>query len=64
MLLNLSTYWYSVLNIAISSYYFTGTVGAHVGDKRTVCTVLVGKPEGKGPLGRSGHRWKDNVTIL
>jgi len=64
MLLNLSTYWYGVLNIAISSYYFTRTVGAHVGDKRTVCTVLVGKPEGKGPLGRSGYRRKDTLTIF
>jgi hypothetical protein len=22
---------------------------------------LVGKPEGKRPLGRPGHRWKDNI---
>jgi len=64
MLLNLLTYWYGVPNTAISSYYFTSTAGAHVGDKRTVCTVLVGKPEGKGPLGRSRHRWKDTITIF
>jgi len=23
--------------------------------------VLVGKPEGKKPLGRPGRRWKDNI---
>jgi hypothetical protein len=23
--------------------------------------VLVGKPEGKIPLGRPRHRWKDNI---
>jgi hypothetical protein len=25
--------------------------------------ILVGKPEGKRPLGRSGHRWKDNIKM-
>jgi hypothetical protein len=25
--------------------------------------VLVGKPEGKRPLGRSRHRWKDNIKM-
>jgi hypothetical protein len=24
---------------------------------------LVGKPEGKRPLGRSRHRWEDNIKI-
>ena len=24
---------------------------------------LVGKPEGKKPLGRPRHRWKDNIKI-
>jgi hypothetical protein len=24
---------------------------------------LVGKPEGKGPLGRPRHRWEDNIKI-
>jgi hypothetical protein len=64
MLLNLLTYWYGVLNTVISLYYFTSTVGAYMGDKRTVCKVLVGKPEGKGPLGGPWHRWKDTTTIL
>jgi hypothetical protein len=35
-----------------------------MGDRRTVCKDLVGKHEGKGPLGRSGYRWKDIVTIF
>jgi len=26
--------------------------------------VLVGKQEGKGPLGRPRHRWKDNIKIF
>ena len=25
--------------------------------------VWVGKPEGKRPLGRPRHRWKDNIKI-
>ena len=25
--------------------------------------VLVGKPEGKGPLGRSRRRWEDNIKM-
>jgi hypothetical protein len=26
-------------------------------------TVLVGKPEGKRPLGRPGHVWEDNIKM-
>ena len=25
--------------------------------------ILVGKPEGKEPLGRTRHRWEDNVKM-
>jgi hypothetical protein len=25
--------------------------------------ILVGKPEGKGPLGSPRHRWVDNIKI-
>ena len=25
--------------------------------------VLVGKPEGKRPMGRPGHRWEDNIKM-
>ena len=34
-----------------------------MGEKRGVYTVLVGKPEGKRPLGKPGHRWQDNIKI-
>jgi hypothetical protein len=30
---------------------------ARMGEERKVCKVLVGKPEGKRPLGRPWHRW-------
>jgi len=32
-------------------------------DKRGVYRVLVGKPEGKRPLGRPRHRWEENIKM-
>ena len=32
----------------------------HMGEERRVYRVLVGKPEGKRPLGRPRRRWVDN----
>ena len=32
-----------------------------MGEERRVYRVLVGKPEGKRPLGRSRRRWVDNI---
>jgi len=34
---------------------------ARMGKGRGVYSVLVGKPEGKRPLGRAGRRWGDNI---
>jgi len=34
-----------------------------MGESRDVYSVLVGKPEGKRPLGRLGRKWEDNITI-
>jgi hypothetical protein len=31
--------------------------------KRNAHRILVGKAEGKRPLGRSGHRWVNNIKI-
>jgi hypothetical protein len=36
---------------------------ARVGEKRNVYRLLVGKPEGKGPLGRPRRRWIDNIKM-
>ena len=36
---------------------------AHMGDGRGVHRVLVGKPEGKRPLGRHRRRWEDNIKM-
>jgi len=34
-----------------------------MGEKRGVYGVLVGKPEGKRPLGRPMRRWENNIKI-
>ena len=36
---------------------------AGVGERKSTHRVLERKHGGKGPLGRSGRRWKDNVKI-
>jgi len=36
---------------------------AHIGDSRGVYRVLVGKPEGKRPLGRPSPRWENNIKM-
>ena len=36
---------------------------ARMGEERGVYRVLVGKPEGKKPLGRSRRRWMDNIRM-
>ena len=36
---------------------------ARMGERRGVYGVLVGKPEGKRPLGRPRRRWEDNIKM-
>jgi hypothetical protein len=36
---------------------------AHMGENRGVHRVLVGKPEGKRPLGRPRRGWADNIKM-
>jgi len=36
---------------------------ARMGEDRGLHRVLVGKPEGKRPLGRPGRRWEDNIKV-
>ena len=36
---------------------------ARMGEERGVYRVLVGKPEGKRPLGRPRRSWKDNIKM-
>jgi hypothetical protein len=39
-----------------------GTCGTH-GEGRIVYRVLVGRPEGKRPLGKLRRRWEDNIKL-
>jgi hypothetical protein len=34
-----------------------------MGERRDVYRVLVGKPEGKRPLGRPRRRWENNIKM-
>jgi len=34
-----------------------------MGERRVVYRFLVGKPEGKRPVGRPRHRWEDNIKM-
>jgi hypothetical protein len=34
-----------------------------MGETRSAYTILVGKPEGKRPLGRPRRRWVDNIKM-
>jgi len=34
-----------------------------MGERSGVYRVLVGKPEGKRPLGRPRRRWEDNIKM-
>jgi hypothetical protein len=36
---------------------------ARMGEERKVYKVLVGKPEGKSPLGRPRRRWEDGIKM-
>jgi hypothetical protein len=36
---------------------------ARTGEGRSVYRVLVGRPEGKRPLGRPRRRWEDNIKL-
>jgi hypothetical protein len=36
---------------------------ARIGAKRNAYSILVGKPEGKRPLGRPRRRWVDNIKM-
>jgi hypothetical protein len=37
---------------------------ARMGEERKVYRVLMGKPEGKRPLGRPRRRWQDGIRMV
>jgi hypothetical protein len=36
---------------------------ARMGEKTGAYRILVGRPEGRRPLGRPGRRWEDNINM-
>jgi hypothetical protein len=36
---------------------------ARIREERDVHRILVGRPEGKKPLGRARRRWEDNIKM-
>jgi hypothetical protein len=40
-----------------------GTCSRNGGEEERVYRILVGKPEGKRPLGRPRRRWVDNIRM-
>jgi hypothetical protein len=40
-----------------------GRVYSTNGEKRNACRMVVGKPEGKRPLGRTCRWWVDNIKM-
>jgi hypothetical protein len=35
-----------------------------MGEMRNAHSIVVGKPEGKRPLGRPRRRWEDNIRMV
>jgi hypothetical protein len=61
----------ALLSVLLTRYYLSNQIEhmrwegnvARVGDRRGVYRAMVGKPEGKRPLGRPRRRWEDNVKM-
>ena len=52
----------NIVRVVKSRMKWAGNV-ALMGQGRGVYRVLVGKPEGKRPLGRPRRRWEDNIKM-
>jgi hypothetical protein len=50
------------MNIKSRRMRWVGYV-ARIGEKRGAYRILVGRPEGRRPLGRPRRRWEDNIKI-
>jgi hypothetical protein len=52
----------SIIRIIKARMRWAGHV-ARMGEKRNAYRLLLGKPEGRGPLGRPRRRWLDNIRM-
>ena len=51
-----------LFNLCTEKIIWAGHV-VHMGEERGMYRVLVGKQEGKRPLGRPRRRWVDNIRM-
>jgi hypothetical protein len=58
-------YLYSSQNIRVTKSRRMRWAGhaARMGEKRGAYRILMGRPEGRQPLGRPRRRWKDNIKM-
>jgi hypothetical protein len=52
----------NIIRVIKSRIRWAGHV-ARMGEKRGACRILVGRPEGRRPLGRPRRRWEDNIKM-
>ena len=55
--------WYNIVQVIKSRRMRWAGHVARIGEERGAYRVLVGKPEGKRPLGRPRRRWVDNIRM-
>jgi hypothetical protein len=64
-------YILSVVPLLVTRYYSGNQIEKNemdgacstYGEKRGAYRILVGRPEGRRPLGRPRHRWEDNIKM-
>jgi hypothetical protein len=52
----------NIIRVIKSKRRWAGHV-ARMGEKRGAYRLLVGRPEGRRPLGRTRRRWEDNIKM-
>jgi hypothetical protein len=55
--------WRKLHNEELHNLYCSPGYVARMGEKRNAYRILVGKPEGKKPLGIPRRRWEDNIRM-
>jgi hypothetical protein len=53
----------SIIRVIKSRRMRWAGIAARMGEKRNAYRILVGKPEGKRPLGKPRRRWVDNIKM-
>jgi hypothetical protein len=53
----------SIIRIVMSRRMRWAEHVAHMVEKRNACRLLVGRPEGKSPLGKPRRRWVDKIRM-